>query len=273
MRTTIAAVDDSPALHAVACAAATIAARIGTRVVGIHVLEEGSPDADVLRSRCGFDVEVEAGTPVERLRAAIDAADVELAVVGSRDTEDPRAPVGHVALALAESITKPMLVVPPTAITDRWKVDRALLPLDGDPHTSEQVRDLVERLVRSGVEVVATHVFDAAHVPRWGDDFGHELEAFRHEFLTRHSPASTGLIVSHGAIWDAVVACAGRVEADLVVLAWSQRLAPGRAAVVRAALTNPALPVLLLPDAAEPADDTVRDGTAPTGSSSTPGEG
>jgi nucleotide-binding universal stress UspA family protein len=46
---------------------------------------------------------------------------------------------------------------------------------------------------------------------------------------------------------DDVVAVARETHADLIVLAWSQDLAPGRARVVSETLAHSDVPVLLLP--------------------------
>jgi nucleotide-binding universal stress UspA family protein len=249
MALVVAALDDSPALTPTVRAARAMAALLDAELSGIHVAEPGSPDADALTSRAGFPVAVEPGEVVPRLLVDIDAPDVLLAVVGARDRPGPAAQAGHVACELACATSTPLLVVPPgSPLGTHGTVSRALLPLDGDPHTTAQTRELVDRLTRAGVELVATHVFDPRHPPRYLDTPGYELASWRHEFLARHGRPGQRLQLRTGPVWDAVLAGAIEAEADLIVLAWAQHLEPGRAAVVREAMANPTLPVLLLPD-------------------------
>jgi nucleotide-binding universal stress UspA family protein len=248
MTRTLAALDDSPALDATARAARAMARVLGTEVSGMHVAEATGPVVATLASRAGFTVVLETGDPVGRLLAAIDREEVVLAVVGACDEPGPTPPVGHVALQLAQGTSTALLVVPPRSRLGRdGTITRALLPLNGDPATTEQVRGLVARLSAAGVEIVPVHVFDAAHPPRYLDAAGHGLAAWRREFLARHGRPAHDLQLRHGNAWEAVQSCAADLGADLIVLAWAQSLAPGRATVVRQAMANPTIPVLLLP--------------------------
>lgn len=249
MALVLAAIDDSPALTPTARAAGAMAALLDAELSGIHVTEPGSSHAGTLTSRAGFPVAVVSGGVVPRLLAAIEAPEVLLGVIGARDHLGPSTPAGHVACELACATSTPLLVVPPgSPLGAHGAVGRALLPLDGDPHTTEQTRGVVDRLTDAGVELVATHVFDPRHLPRYLDAPGYELESWRHEFLARHGRPGQRLELRSGPVWQAVLDCAVAEESDLIVLGWAQHLAPGRATVVREALANPILPVLLLPD-------------------------
>jgi hypothetical protein len=249
----LAALDDSPALVPTARAASSMAALLDAELSGVHVREPGSPREVTLNSSVGFPVTVASGEVVPELLIRIGAPEVLLGVLGARDRSGVEVPAGHVARELACATTKPLLVVPPgSPLGTQGAVGRALLPLNGDPHTTGQTRDLVDRLEGAGVEIVATHVFDPRRPPRYLDVAGHELESWRHEFLARHGRPGQRLDLRSGPVWQAVLACATEEEADLVVLAWAQHLAPGRAAVVRGALDNPTLPILLLPDVTDP---------------------
>jgi hypothetical protein len=245
----LAALDDSPALVPTARAASSMAALLDAELSGVHVREPGSPRAVTLTSRVGFPVTVTSGEVVPQLLTRIGAPEVLLGVLGARDRSGVDVPAGHVASELACATSKPLLVVPPgSPLGSRGAVGRALLPLNGDPHTTGQTREVVDRLEGAGVEIVATHVFDPGRPPRYLDVAGHELESWRHEFLTRHGRPGQRLDLRTGPVWQAVLACAIEQEADLIVLAWAQHLAPGRAAVIRQALDNPTLPILLLPE-------------------------
>ena len=50
-----------------------------------------------------------------------------------------------------------------------------------------------------------------------------------------------------GAAAEHVVKVAGAEQADVIALAWSQRLEPGRALVVRRAVLDTGMPVMLVP--------------------------
>jgi nucleotide-binding universal stress UspA family protein len=256
MTRTLAALDDSPALDATARAARAMARVLGTEVTGIHVAATTGPVVATLSSRAGFTVMLETGDPVRRLLAEIERDEVVLAVVGAYDEPDRATPVGHVALQLAQATSTALLVVPPRSRLGRdGTISRALLPLNGDPTTTEQVRGLAERLTAAGVEVVPVHVFDAAHPPSYLDAAGHGLRAWQREFLARHGQPEHDLQLRHGNAWEAVEECAHDLDADLIMLAWAQSLAPGRAAVVRQAMANPTIPVLLLPALRSPGPD------------------
>jgi nucleotide-binding universal stress UspA family protein len=242
------ALDDSPALDPTARAGTVLARMLGEQPVGIHVDPPDVLPAPRLDQRAGFPVRVETGEVVPHLLAALEEAAVDLAVVGAHELVHTGEVLGHVARALAEATTGALLVVPPRSrLGTDGAIHRALVPLDGDPRTTDQVRGLVERLAAAGVEVVATHVFDRDHPPRCLDAAGHGLEAWRHEFQARHGTTAMALRLRRGPVWQAIRECAADLDADLVVLGWSQHLAPGRAEVVRHALTDPELPVLLLP--------------------------
>jgi nucleotide-binding universal stress UspA family protein len=55
------------------------------------------------------------------------------------------------------------------------------------------------------------------------------------------------LELRHGAAAEHVVQVADAEQADMIALAWSQRLDPGRAPVVRHAVLDAQVPVMLIP--------------------------
>jgi nucleotide-binding universal stress UspA family protein len=248
MTRVVAALDHDTSLEPVARAARAIAALLGAEVIGVHVAEPGSPPRAALERRARFPVSRVEGDTVEALVTAIEGADVAIAVVGARSRPDAPRPTGHVPLELSERLTCPLLVVPPhSTLGERGRVRRMLVPLDGTPQTSAAARRLVRQVRPAGIEVVATHVLDDSHPLHFADAPQHDYDAWRREFLARHAAPDTELDVRRGDTWTAIEACAHEVAADLIVVVWSQRLASGRAVVVREALANPDLPVLLLP--------------------------
>jgi Universal stress protein family len=94
------------------------------------------------------------------------------------------------------------------------------------------------------------HVHSPATVPAFADHDPHAARAWEREFLSRYvaTPHDRVTLVRRlGVPADDVVAVAGEVAADLIVLAWSQELSPGRARVVSETLADSSIPVLLLP--------------------------
>lgn len=248
MNRVLAALEPGPSLEPVARAARAIAAIFAAEPFGIHVVEAGSPPANRLQDDVGFPVTLRSGPVVDILLQATDTADVAMAVVGTRSHLDTEPPTGHVTLQLAEQTTKPLLVVPPrSALGARGAMRRVLVPLDGAPHTSVASRKMLQRLTTADIEVTATHVLSQRDDLHFVDAPQHAYDAWRREFIARHAEPGTRLDLRRGAIWQAIQTCASDMNADLVVLAWSQYLSPGRAVVVREALANPTIPILLLP--------------------------
>jgi nucleotide-binding universal stress UspA family protein len=122
------AVDDSEAAQGVLDTARPLAQSLRTGLVVIHVVGNGSPDADEVvgrvRQRLGdehADVRVAAGSPAEAIRAAADSEDAEMIVVGSRGRGNLRSAVlGSVSHDLAASASRPVVVVPPDGA---WTAD------------------------------------------------------------------------------------------------------------------------------------------------------
>ena len=70
------------------------------------------------------------------------------------------------------------------------------------------------------------------------------------EFVARYCPCPLEEVDLHlrvGVPHGEVARVIDETGADLIVLGWSQTLAPGRAAVVRETLTRSPVPVMLLP--------------------------
>lgn len=249
MSQVIAALDASPALRHVARAAQAVAARLSAEVTGVHVVEPKSPDVSELRDRAGFSVSSAHGDAVEALLGHIEAPEVELAVLGARRSADEGADLGHVAMEVATRTTRPLLVVP---AHDRFGRDgsmsRIMLPLGDRARTTSTGRRLIERLARGGAQVVIAHVTTAAvtggTVPGAGDGW-HE------EFLDRHGWGGRRLEVRQGTPWVDLARLAFDVDADLIAMHWSQDLTAGRARIVQHVLTNPSIPVLLLPEGSD----------------------
>ncbi len=87
-------------------------------------------------------------------------------------------------------------------------------------------------------------------MPAFSDHEPHATLAWEQEFLTRHISTPHDhitLLRRLGVPANDVVAVARETSPDLIVLAWSQNLAPGHARVVSDTLAHTDTPVLPLP--------------------------
>lgn len=124
------AIDDSDAAQGVLDTARNLAKNLRVPLVVIHVVGDGSDEADALvgrvRERLGdeaADVRVAAGSPAEAIQAVADSEDAELLVVGSRGRGNLRSAVlGSVSRDLAANAKRPVVVVPPGGA---WAADGA----------------------------------------------------------------------------------------------------------------------------------------------------
>jgi nucleotide-binding universal stress UspA family protein len=141
----------------------------------------------------------------------------------------------------------------PDGAEEVTQVHRVLLPLDAPLATQEALYDTVLLALAADVELLALHIWAPRDVPMFNDQPHHEWRAWSQDFMRRCWPGSMvrpELQRRVGAPAEEIVAAVADTRADLLVLAWSQDLSPGRARVVRAALRTSSKPVLLLP--AEP---------------------
>jgi nucleotide-binding universal stress UspA family protein len=148
---------------------------------------------------------------------------------------------------VAQQAAKPVVLVPARARLPR-RIRRVLLPLDGTARSAAAVAEAAERFARSGAELVVLHVFDAQTVPKFWDQQAHARQAWEQEFLARYCALpGARLELRSGAAAEHVAKVAVAEQADMIALAWSQRLGPGRAAAVRQTIAEAEVPVMLIP--------------------------
>ena len=149
---------------------------------------------------------------------------------------------------VAQHSAKPVVLVPAGARPLPRRIRRVLLPLDGTARSAAAVAETAERFARGGAELVVLHVFDAETVPKFWNQHAHADQAWEQEFLARYCalPAAR-LELRSGAAAEHVVKVAGAEQADMIALAWSQRLEPGHAAAVRRTVLDAEVPVMLIP--------------------------
>jgi nucleotide-binding universal stress UspA family protein len=152
-------------------------------------------------------------------------------------------------LAVATSLQKPVVIVPPNAPSST-ELRRILVPLEGNLPASFVPRAVVALGRQAELEVVVLHVHEETSLPPFTDQPQHERESWAREFLTRYCPWGIGRVrleTRLGSSQELVPLVAAETSADLIVLGWAQELAEGRAPVVRAALSRGCAPVMLVP--------------------------
>lgn len=252
MTVILAAIDGSDAAGPVLATARVVADQTGSSLRVVHV-GEGDPDLDAAAAAAagaaGVSLDQLAGAPDEAIVQAVADPNVVLVVLGARGTPQGPRPCGHIALAVAEQVDKPVLVVPPDGGRDpSAPIRRALVPLEGTLESTAAVTEHLRGLAAAGVELTALHVFDADTVPRFWDQTGYAEESFAAEFASRWcTEPDVDIRLRRGAPGTAVVEVADAEEIDVIALGWSQNLTPGRAGVVRAVLEHACIPVLLVP--------------------------
>ena len=118
----------------------------------------------------------------------------------------------------------------------------------GIRHPNQVVENLVGLFADSGVEVVPLHVLGPATMPHYWDQPAHEPEVWGTEFLRRlwHAPRAP-LQPRSGAVGRQILDAVQVLDIDLIVLAWTQHLDPGRSRVLRDVIAASTVPVLVVP--------------------------
>jgi nucleotide-binding universal stress UspA family protein len=249
MSRVIAALDNSLAANPVLMTAIALGRVLDAGVEAVHVRVNGDRVARSAAGAAQVPLRTASGLVVERLIEIGLASDVVALVVGARGSPLGQRPLGGTALAVATSLPKPLVVVPPEI---RWpgQLRRVLVPLEGRETGSHTPRAIVELAQGEDLDVVVLHVLEEESLPRFTDQPQHEQTAQVEEFLRRYCPWGIGKVrleVRVGRCDECVPVVAEEVDADIIALGWAQELEPGRAPVVRAALARGGIPVLLVP--------------------------
>jgi nucleotide-binding universal stress UspA family protein len=249
MKTVLAAIDSSLAAHPVMATARALGHVLGAEVGAVHVVAADDGTARAVAESAEVALRVVSGPVVERLVEAGREDDVIAVVIGARGTPSGRRPLGSTAFAVATSLLKPVVVVPPDARVGH-EFRRILVPLEGTTSTSLAPRSLVEVARGAKLEVIALHVHEEEEIPAFTDQPQHEHEAWAREFLARYCPWGIGAVSLErrvGRTDELVPQVAEQAHCDLIALGWAQALAPGRAPVIRATLERSRVPVMLVP--------------------------
>jgi nucleotide-binding universal stress UspA family protein len=207
--TVLAALDSNASGRPVLDTPIALANLYDSTVTCLHVREEALSAAAELARDAGVELREVGGAPIAEIANAARNPDVAALVLGARGLRGGPQPAGHTALD-----------------------------------------DTVKLAHQRGPEVLVLHVHSPATVPAFADHDPHAALAWEREFLTRYISTPhdrVTLLRRLGVPADDVVAVARETGADLIVLTWSQDLAPGRARVVSETLAHSDIPVLLLP--------------------------
>jgi nucleotide-binding universal stress UspA family protein len=247
--TVLAALDSNASGRPVVSTAIALADLFDSTVTCLHVREQALSAAPELARAAGVELREVSGSPVEEIVNAAQDPDVAALVLGARGVHGGPQPAGHTALEVITRIPKPVAVVPPQAHPPN-QINRILVPLEGTSESSHALDATIKLAHRRGLEVLVLHVHSPATVPAFANHDPYATLAWEREFLSRYisTPHDRITLVRRlGVAADDVVAVAHEAGADLIVLAWSQELAPGRARVVSETLAHSDIPVLLLP--------------------------
>jgi nucleotide-binding universal stress UspA family protein len=249
MTIVLAALDANASAKPVLDTGLAIATLFDATATALHVREDRAGAARELTSAAGIELREVDGSPVDQIVAATRDPDVAALVLGARGVHGGPQPAGHTALEIITRVPKPVVVVPPQAQPPA-RLARILVPLEGTSESSRALEDTLELAHERRLEILVLHVHSPATVPAFSDHEPHATRAWDEEFLARHVSAPrerVRLVRRLGVPADDIVTIAREAGADLIVLAWNQNLAPGRARVVSETLAHSDVAVLLLP--------------------------
>jgi nucleotide-binding universal stress UspA family protein len=245
----IAALDNSLAAGPVLSTAVALGKLLGAEVVALHIPADGDRTARIAAEAAGLELQTPAGPVVDSLIEIGRSSDVFAIVLGARGTPAGRRPLGSTALAVATSLPKPVVVVPPDARSP-GELRRVLVPLEGTLSATLTPREIIRLADQSELEVILLHVLEEKSLPAFTDQPQHEHRAWAVEFVRRYSPWGIGRVrleTRVGRTEDLIPLVAEEAGVDLIALGWAQELAEGRARIVRATLGHCRVPVMLVP--------------------------
>jgi nucleotide-binding universal stress UspA family protein len=244
----IAAVNGSAADRPVLSTAKELGALVGgASVEAIHIKQGTGKGASAAAEAAGVPLRVVAAPIAASLVRASREEGVVGLVVGVRGTPFGPRPAGQTALAVAADSGCPVVAVPPDSPSP-FRLQRVLVPMEAGARTPSIVQKTLHRAAAAGLHVVVLHVLEAASLPMFTDQPHYERQAWVQEFRMRYCPeaAEVSVAVRAGSPPDEILSAVAELEVDMVVLAWSQRLVPGHASLVRSVLERASVPVLLL---------------------------
>jgi nucleotide-binding universal stress UspA family protein len=246
----LAGLDPTGTARPVLAAAHEIARLFGADVAAVHVVQDGAQRVRELAAGQRVPLGELAGPPGAQLAQALERDEDAVAlVVGTRAHPQTEREIGSTALEVVQTVRKLVFAIPPE-LPEGFAVHRVLVPLEGSLATSFAPYAALDVSGAVYVEVVILHVLEEDELPAFSDQPQHEWEVLSREFLARYSPwpfEHVRLETRVGPPEQQILPVAQEMECDLIVLAWAQELAPGRASIVRETLRHGKIPVLLVP--------------------------
>ena len=242
----VAAVDSSAAAGPVLGYAVALAEALAADVEAVHVGDGDVHTSAAMAASHNVPYVTLDGEPSAEIAAWAAAADVVGVVVGARRRVNG-GPLGHLARAIADTVDKPILVVPPEAPPcDRFHT--VLIAMEGTAGKARAIKAAIDLALGLDLEIVVVHVDDEDTIPSFSDQVAYEAEAYSTEFLARYLPNAPAarLELRVGAPASEVLAVSGEVGADLVAVGWPHRGSPGRGQVAQQILDRSHVPVLLV---------------------------
>ncbi len=187
------------------------------------------------------------GVPEDVLPEELEKSDVLVGVLGTRTLRSHPELLGHIAGALVTATSTPLVLVPPGTRPLVAEHPVFLVPLDGDPRTSDSVGTLTALLSADGGEHITLHVFDSTTVPMFAPS-RHGSQIIADEFAALHASGTSWRAEARiGTPAQHILEVARQHDVDAIVLAWSQNLEPGRAETLRRVIGETDVPVILSP--------------------------
>ena len=247
MTRVIAALDASMTARPVLLATQALGRLLSADVEAVHVVVDGDRVPRETAAAEHVPLRVVQPPVVDALVQVAAEADVGVIALGTRRSPLGHEPLGSTALAVATSVTTPVLVVPPDTRRP-GQLQRVLLPLEGrGVHVPREMITLAEG---SALDLFALQVLEEESLPLFTDQPQHEYPARVRELLQRYCP--WGIDTVHcdmrvGRYEELVPAFAEQMEVDIIALGWAGDLARDREPIVRAALDRAHVPVFLIP--------------------------
>jgi nucleotide-binding universal stress UspA family protein len=244
----LAAITDDAAAAAVLAGADAIANMAAASIEALHVGDENAAVVQAAQN-AGAPLRIVGGRAIDVLVGACAAEDVAAIVIGRGASSAGEHAPGSTTTALVTLLEKPVVVVPPNATVEH-RVQRVLVPLNGETQGTAAVQDVMQLAANVMPQVVLAHVYDERSLPAFSDQLSHEVRAWREEFIARHCPPGLDarLELRVGEPHEHLLDVLRRSACDLVALSWSQDLTGEHAAVVRRMLAESPVPVLLMPE-------------------------
>ena len=247
----LAALDKDDSSSSVLGTGVKFAEIIGAGVEALHAGTSLPATLCMLARRAGVALRRIDGPANRALVAEIVRPEVRAIVVGAGLERSGRHPVGPTTRYVAERSSKFVVIVPVAPKGSEGPLSHLLVPLEGTASSSRPILEALFPLLVTGAEVEVLHVFTQETLPRMLDHPVRDFELIGREFLAKHCPGASRILLRAGPIADRVREACDKGPCGMIVLSWSQVSSGGRARVVRDVLSTSAIPVLLLPVAGD----------------------